>query len=1733
MTLMLFVTVSISAQAKYQVVASSRYDMGHGTISIPLSNNIPGEEITITCSPKQGYGLSRGLFYAVKTATGYSAPVLAKNTSTYPDDRANESQTFSIVMPAADVEVWAFFAPLRTLQIHQTENGRLKPLYGVERTLPIDSNVVRNVALQPLKLRIVPDKIKGTDDHYELVDVEVTNVDKAFWQRDSDMITIYMPNEDETVHVTPTFGKPNYAVKVNSSAPNVHVELGNSTPRPREEVGVSLIADQGYIPTDFSIAGCNWWRVGKPYRQSDGRWRVDYRFKVDLQDVTISLGQERVYAFNVVDSVKSGRLQTYIPELIPDFPGVAHSGQQIPVLFKMPDGYSVKYTARNSSNQILKPEVFHNVLENSFADENMVGWTLTDDDAVKGLKIRTDIDADGNKYWRTSVKNGMWQEVSLAGYSYLKGLADKNGMVSVSAIASVNPRYARKAKVSVEVIGGQTTNSNMVVADLARKGDGWQTLFKAGKVDSQASELRLTVEAEADDPTRTNNYDGPLFDDLCLLLPVDRTTVKNEDVLVFTMGSSDVTIYYTPMSEQGRVVVDQKEHARVTLTNTATGEQGDSVKAMKGDLITIKGKYDEGWAIYGMRHTIVTGDSVILLLDSINTEAREVYYHFIKSDDKKTLVIPETDVVKVKVGDIYGGRVELDNEFAQAGEIVRFTVTPNAGATLKGFSLVPADRLTLIEENVDATTRGGTYSFVMPSSHVILTPEFVVPISAAEQLDSISEKQGEFYLTADIDLGNEWDKSIELFGHFDGREHQITYAGTKSLFANVYSRASVKHLNVQANVTADDFGVGGICMTNMGLIEDCVVSGRVKTNDWSGRVGGIAGKNDSEGGVISHCYVRCDSLEGPVACGIANQEEGATIRGCVFDGGFVNTDGDAYMVCNAEKNSTIEDNYYLAHDDNARGVVCDGVKETTSADIVGIVKGIADTYPVFATHIKNKFDGYAVALVKNAKVNVLDKPTETAAPGMTVSGTVSVSGNNHLDGILISAKDGSDQRSCAFVDHRNNSYSFSFEMPAHDVSIEFTTQQGRFIYTAQQFAAVHDKSGTFYLANDLNLNNWEKRVNLNSNFYGCGHTIRYDASDSFKGLFYKIRSKAVLDGLRVVGIVESNTDCAGIAFENQGTIRNCHFAGRITRMTQADTLTDKPKGRIAAIVFKETGKDSIKYCFATGELNCPGNQETVDKSPLSAHSQPHIVESHWVSSTQSGLSQDLLQQAEAVRNEYPVFAQSIIDQFSPCIIVGNDTIRQQRGQTLSELTITDGQPLACTGDVKVDRVIYKRKAGSRLEPWVLPFGFDRIAGSGSFEYHKIVEKDKLPDIGDANVLSLSGAPQAVAYKANEPWMVKSDGGDVDTYVLTSSDGPITIKSTYYNYIARYASIHDIGTVYVTYDSIPAETAREELLYVWDGSRQEFVSSDSTDILLQPQRYYLQFYNQTGKRVERYRDTQWAKNEAASKANRASAAPRRLASLVADGWQPVFLDPRSPQSVTARMLDYYDVACLTDVRSESFGDDGDSPISAVSLVYQMVGNRMELPTALPLLVRAKRADAEPLADVKTAAEVEALLLQSLIYEFYEDELDDLDSLLFDMPHYWCASFGNRLDIWPLPMPERYADWAGTGCMLFGDNSYDQSFGYTTASDSRTTTPMSYCITVLNTDTYELLPLMGNRVNVEFIDAPADDETTAIETLASEPSRTDEPNGPVYNLSGQRVKASYKGIILKNGRKVYRR
>ena len=230
--LLLLFSVCVSAQ-KYPVTPRA---MVNGKIIIGDQQYVnAGDSVMVTCEPDPGYGLSSDVYYYAKKENGeYSDPKKAENKSSFPEDRASK-QRYRFKMPAAPVEVWASFVPLRTLVIHQQTGGKLVPLYGFKKSST--ENMLWNVPGRALKIKVT-DVDKAND--YKLLDVQITNVDQSHYQKSDTMITVWMPNDEDTVHVTPVFGKSHYAVHIKEELDHIKATVSDMSPKSREEVDVTF-----------------------------------------------------------------------------------------------------------------------------------------------------------------------------------------------------------------------------------------------------------------------------------------------------------------------------------------------------------------------------------------------------------------------------------------------------------------------------------------------------------------------------------------------------------------------------------------------------------------------------------------------------------------------------------------------------------------------------------------------------------------------------------------------------------------------------------------------------------------------------------------------------------------------------------------------------------------------------------------------------------------------------------------------------------------------------------------------------------------------------------------------------------------------------------------------------------------------------------------------------------------------------------------------------------------------------------------------------------------------------------------------------------------------------------------------------------------------------------------------------------------------------------------------------
>lgn len=176
--------------------------------------------------------------------------------------------------------------------------------------------------------------------------------------------------------------------------------------------------------------------------------------------------------------------------------------------------------------------------------------------------------------------------------------------------------------------------------------------------------------------------------------------------------------------------------------------------------------------------------------------------------------------------------------------------------------------------------------------------------SEAELLAMADNPVADYELTADITLTDDLaDYIVEYYeGCFNGNGHTITYksSNSKCLFSTLTATATVKNLNVYAEITDSMNNTAMICISSLGKIANCTTSGKITTDsvaggivlDNSGTVSNCtnnatltgAQKSDVSGivatscGVIENC-INNGFINGYYACGIAGANTG-TIKNC-------------------------------------------------------------------------------------------------------------------------------------------------------------------------------------------------------------------------------------------------------------------------------------------------------------------------------------------------------------------------------------------------------------------------------------------------------------------------------------------------------------------------------------------------------------------------------------------------------------------------------------------------------------------------------------------------------------------------------------------------------------------------------------------------------------------------------------------------------------------------------------
>ena len=689
-----------------------------------------------------------------------------------------------------------------------------------------------------------------------------------------------------------------------------------------------------------------------------------------------------------------------------------------------------------------------------------------------------------------------------------------------------------------------------------------------------------------------------------------------------------------------------------------------------------------------------------------------------------------------------------------------------------------------------------------------------------------------------------------------------------------------------------------------------------------------------------------------------------------------------------------------------------------------------------------------------------------------------------------------------------------------------------YISSKEDFKAFIEKEGDIHLTQDIDVGN--TGFCLKGNFDGGGHTIICGGE---KALFKKIEEGGAVKHLQVTANLSTWRDYGGIAYENEGTISDCHFRGVIRGHGSVFYGTVL----IAGIVLKISENGTIDHCTFTGQFI--KENDRVQTYPITKDTD-RATNCTWVNPNDQTDYAAQRDSALAAQAEYPVYAKGILDAVGPELVLGKDTIYAP-GRLLTSLTITDGERFKCPAEVNVYEITYKRRGtNGAYEPWVLPFDhtIDASMLNGGVEFYRFEEDN------DRNLQTKqinSGETYQVA--ANEPLAIRTtDDSEHNFQMKLVTNGPrkpFVIKMPLDGVAASLSSTKDIARVMVAYDSISADNTLKNLIYVWNNDKADFTLSDGEKGVT-PFRYYLQYVDKATGNLEQYEQTDWARkqrkkgNGASQQAlNKCRAAQRAaLSEMTAQGWQAIFLEPRSMLEVTAQMLDDYEILALSDLYETKASADADGQRYAVTVIYEPVEAGMTLPNALPLLVRAKRADVEPLVTEQMGSEI-AESLKRVEEEVGEEELMEY----YEKIHYWCSTFNGRYDVWQLAMPENDNLLNEFGALVFTKTGSDQYFSdqrsecgvafyRVPASDGYSMQPMSYCFTAYDTQTFEDLPLANDRIEIVVYDYSEQSDPTGVEDIRGKMDDVRGNMDDAYNLQGQKVDAGYRGIIIKNGRKI---
>ena len=494
-------------------------------------------------------------------------------------------------------------------------------------------------------------------------------------------------------------------------------------------------------------------------------------------------------------------------------------------------------------------------------------------------------------------------------------------------------------------------------------------------------------------------------------------------------------------------------------------------------------------------------------------------------------------------------------------------------------NITSAAELAYVMKNFNDQTR---YDYVSPQTHAYCS-EYVWKI--------------QYRLAADVDmtagqwipLGTNLDESeFQIFREtFDGQGHSIKIkisdatANYQGLFAKNHGLVASVHLDADIHCK-DSRLVGGIAGENYGTIENCKVSGTVKS-DWhnaglsvKGKVGGICGENNYDNnstGVVQYCCVTADvtnndaDVGGLVGC---NDHSKVSVKHCTFYGTVNSTHSqDSKYVGHSGKEENLYDTFNL-DEYNA----CSGRALYQKA-----IK-----YPYTVT-VKTVGQG----TIRTQSGGEYDVPGAQASTTFTLNVT-----SGTVQSVTLTDADGNN---VSLQGHANDNSSYWFVMPKREV---FATVVFWGDWPKQGAGTEGDP---YLITSASDWNNFARNVTLGRSYSGkyvkltnnisvstmAGDNTGYSFQGTFDG-----------DGhTMTLNLNEHDRAIAPFRYVNNATIKNLKTGGSVTGNYTGNSLFGEAMD-LSGIVGWANGTTTIENCISSVAItsNRPAD---VDAGGIVAH----------------------------------------------------------------------------------------------------------------------------------------------------------------------------------------------------------------------------------------------------------------------------------------------------------------------------------------------------------------------------------------------------------------------------------------------------------------------------------------------------------------------------------------------------